>query len=125
MSWDAHLEKLTKAIVCKAGLYGLDGVQWAGHAQLNLAADEVKYIIGGFANPGGLFAAGPKIGGVKHMTTRADDSLIILKHGTDGLVAVKTGKAVVFCKFSENDATPAQANIATQNFGDYLKGLGF
>ncbi len=125
MSWDAHLAKLNAAVKCHAALHGTDGVQWAGHAQLALPADEVKYIIAGFANPNSLFASGPKVLTVKHMATRADDHLIILKHGTDGLVAVKTAKTVIFCKFSENDVTPANANIATQNFGEYMKGIGY
>jgi len=59
------------------------------------------------------------------MTTRADDHLIILKHGTSGAVVVKSNQAVSFCYFNESDCTPAQANIATQNFADYLKGFNY
>ena len=125
-SWEAHLaSKLTNASKCSGALYGLDSVQWAGQAQVKLPADEVKYIIAGFANPGSLFAAGPKVAGTKYMTTRADDHLIVLKHGTIGAVFVKSKQAVAACLFDESKMTPAQANIATQNFSDYLKGIGF
>ena len=124
-AWDAHLAKLTTAIKCNAGLYDLDGTQWAGHANLSLPADEIKYIISGFANPGQLFGNGPKVNGVKYMATRADDHLIILKHGIDGVVCKKSNKTVTICKFSENNVTPAQANIATANFADYMKSIGF
>jgi hypothetical protein len=124
-SWEAHLTKLNSAIKCSPGLFGLDGAQWAGHAKLKLPADEVKYIISGFAKSGPLFASGPKLNGVKYMTTRADDNVIILKHGTDGVVCKKTQKTVIICKFSENDVTPAQAHIATLKFADHLKTLGY
>jgi len=125
MSWDAHLAKLTSAVKCHAGLYGQDGVQWAGQASLTLPADELKYIIAGFANPNSLFAAGPKVSGVKFMATRSDGHLIVLKHGQDGVICKKTDKTVVICKFSEADCTPAQALIATESFADYLKSIHF
>ena len=123
--WDTHLTKLTSAIKCNAGLYGLDGTQWGGGRTLSLSTDEVKYIISGFANPSQLFVSGPKVIGVKYMTTRADDNLIILKHGIDGVVCKKSKHTVTICKFSENNVTPAQANIATSNFADYLKSFGY
>jgi len=125
MSWDAHLAKLTTAVKCHAAMFGHDGVQWAGHASLAPPGDEVKYLIAGFSNPNSLFGAGPKLLGEKFMTTRADDHLIIGKHGTHGFVALKTSKTIVICYFDEQYVTPANANIATQNFGDYLKGIGF
>jgi len=103
----------------------LDATQWAGQASLALPADEVKYVINGFANPGTLFAAGPKVHGEKHMCTRGDASLIILKHGTHGVVACKSAKCVVVCTFDEAHYTPAQANVAVQNFSDYMKSIGF
>lgn len=126
MSWDAHLAKLSNSVKnSHCGLFGHDGVQWAGHAALPLPAEEAKYIIGGFSNPGSLFASGPKVQGEKFMCTRGDNSLIILKHGTKGLVALKTAKCVSMCKFDESDVTPANANIAVQKFGEYLKTIGF
>jgi len=103
----------------------VDGVQWAGHQSLKASADEVKYINAGFGTPANLFASGPKLLGEKYMTTRADGNLIIGKHGTHGFVAVKSAKCFVICSFDETTVTPAQANIATQNFADYMKGLGF
>jgi len=124
-SWEAYLTKLTSAIKCNAGLYGLDGTQWAGHANLSLPADEVKYIISGFANPGQLFASSPKVNGVKYMTMKADDNSIILKHGIDGVVCKKSKRTVTICKFSESNVTPAQANIATSNFADLMKSINF
>jgi hypothetical protein len=122
-SWDAHLAKLTSAVKCTAGMWGLDGVQWAG--SLKPTPAEIRTITTNFAKPETFFASGPTINGEKFMTTRADGTLLMLKHGTHGVVFVKTAKTFVGCKFDEADTTPAQALVATQNFGDYLKSIGF
>ncbi len=123
-SWDAHLAKLNAVINCKAGMYGLDGTQWAGLAQLNLAPVEIQYIIAGFQNPGSLFAASPKLMGTKYMTTRADNNLIILKNASNGAVFVKSKQVVTAC-FFDSKITPASANVAAQNFAEYLKNIGY
>ncbi len=123
--WDPHLQRLLSSAKCQAGLYGMDGTQWAGVHSLPLPSEEVKYIIGGFASSATLFASGPKVNGVKYFATRADGELIVLKHGTDGLVASKSKQAITFCKFSEEDITPAMAVIRTTSFADYLKSIGY
>lgn len=123
--WDAHLAKLNAAVKCRAAMYGHDGIQWAGQSQLKLPADEIKYILQGFTNPNSLFQKGPTIEGLKYMTTRADSTLIMLKHGPQGAVFAKTPKTVVACRFDESATTPANANIAVGKFVDYLATIGY
>jgi profilin len=123
--WEAHLAKLSKAVKCRPALYGQDGVQWAGHAQVKATAEEIKYLVGGFKTPSVLFASGPKIEGEKYMTTRADERVVVIKHGTHGGVFIKTAKTIVACLFDEATVTPAAALVATNDFAQYMKKLGF
>jgi profilin len=124
-SWDADLFKLTSAIKCQAGLFGLDGEQWAGQMSLRVPASEIKIILAGFAKPVAIFGSWPMLQGVKYMCTRADHTLILAKHGADGFVAMKGVQTATVCKFNEGDVTPAQAEAAVQKFVAYLAELGF
>eukprot|EP00310_Coccolithus_braarudii_P016855 CAMPEP_0183359714 /NCGR_PEP_ID=MMETSP0164_2-20130417/53079_1 /TAXON_ID=221442 /ORGANISM="Coccolithus pelagicus ssp braarudi, Strain PLY182g" /LENGTH=124 /DNA_ID=CAMNT_0025533895 /DNA_START=57 /DNA_END=431 /DNA_ORIENTATION=- len=121
--WDAHLQKLT-AYGVAAQMHGLDGTKWAG-AGVSDDAAQIKYLIGGFGNPGSLRAKGPTLGNTKYMITRAEGDFIIGKKGAAGFVAVKSKQAVTIAVFNEDKMTPNQANVATQAFKDYLIGLGF
>ena len=123
--WDAHLAKLTSAVKVKAGIFGLDHSQWAGKSTLTLPMDELKFIIMGFDKPNDILGSGTKINGTSYKATKADKTIMVLKHGRDGAVCYKTAKAVIISKFNEADATPAQVVTATQKFADYLKGLGY
>ena len=123
--WDAHLAKLTSTVKVKAGIFGLDHSQWAGKSTLTLPMDELKYIILGFDKSKDILRSGVKINGTTYMATKADNKIIVLKHGRDGAVCLKTVKAVIISKFNEADATPLQVVTASENFADYLKKLGF
>jgi len=123
--WEAHLAKLTSAVKVKAGIFGLDHSQWAGKATFTLPMDELKYIISGFDKPEGIKGSGAKINGTTYKATKADKSIMVLKHGNDGIVCYKTAKAVIISKFNEADTTPVKVVKATQDFADYLKKLGY
>ncbi len=128
--WDAHINQIWAAPMAlpaqaQAAIYDHQGTQWTTVNVPVFAAGELQYIIAGFANPGSLFAAGPKVNGVKHMATRATDDLIVLKKETNGAVFVKCKQTVVAVVFKEDHCTPAAALVAAQKFGDYLKGMGY
>lgn len=122
--WDAHLAQLiSKTPNARCAMFGHDGTQWTSSSIFNTA--EIKALLDGFKNPASLFPAALAIEGVKFMTTRADDNLIVLKHQQEGVVAIKTTKTCVVCHFTENNLSAAQANLFVQAFADYLERMGF
>lgn len=123
--WEAHLAKMAANSKCKAAIFGLDGAQWAGLTQWNPKPDEMKYTLGGFANPDTLRQKGPTLAGVKYMATVLTSDRIALKKSDQGVVLAKTAKAVAVCAFSEKDLSPLQATAAVQGFAHYLQSIGF
>jgi len=125
--WDEHLAKLQQKVPKgRPGLFGHDGVQWAGQDKLKPSAAEMAAIVKGFADPQSLFAKGVTVEGVKYMATRADATIIIGKKATKGVVFAKGVKTIVGLAFDEADGVrPADALVAVQSFVDYLKGMGF
>jgi len=126
MSWDAHLTKLNTALPkARNYLFGLDnGAQWAG-VNKDVTNVQIKIILAAFTDPAAVRAQGPTLSDVKYMITTTTEDVIIGKKGTKGFIAAKSFKGCVLTTFDEADCTPAQANIATQNFRDYLKGIKF
>ena len=122
--WDDHMARLT-GILPDAGLFGHDGLKWAGPATFRPETAVVKSIVAGFTDATSLRASGPTLFGKKYMITRADDKFIFGKKGPAGFGAHKTLKTVVICTFDEEKITPGNVRIAVEKFGVYLHSIGY
>ncbi len=100
-----------------------DGTVWASKS-LNLKAGEGAALIYLFKNPSSAISSGITVNGIRYITLTADSSSIIGKSGSGGVVLVKTGKAIIVSTYGVT-TQPATANLAVQNFANYIKSIGF
>ncbi|EEP77954.1 profilin-2 [Uncinocarpus reesii 1704] len=76
--------------------------------------DEVKEV-----QANGFFVAGEK-----YVALRSDDSRLYGKKGKEGIVIVKTKKALLIAHYPET-VQPGAATNTVETLGDYLSGLGY
>lgn len=125
MSWQAYIDStlLGSGVVSEALIAGQDGATWAKSPGLSITDDEVKQTVAGFKDPSGLYANGLRAGGAKYTVVRGTDENIHGKKGASGIIAVKTGMAVIFATYSE-DIKPENTNNVIESLADYLKTNG-
>jgi len=121
MAWQGYVDTnlVGTGHVSKAAIIGHDGNKWAASAGFNVSPEEGKKLLGGFKDASTVQGAGVTIGGVKYMTLKADPRSIYGKKGATGVVAVKTGKAVLIGFYDEN-VQPGQATNVVEKLADYL-----
>ncbi|WEW59191.1 profilin, required for normal timing of actin polymerization in response to thermal stress [Emydomyces testavorans] len=64
------------------------------------------------------------VGGEKYVTLKSDDSRLYGKKGKEGIVIVKTKKALLIAHYPET-VQPGAATNTVETLGDYLSGLGY
>lgn len=126
MSWQAYVDNLigsgkvdNAAIYSKAG----DSV-WAQSPNFNVSAPEIAEVAKGFDDPSQLQANGLHINGQKYFLLRADDRSIYGKHEDTGIVAVRTGQALLIAHYSA-PTQPGEATKVTEQLADYLISVGY
>lgn len=111
--------------ITKGAIFGLNGAQWCtspGYipfcdpsllltSRFQLSGPEATALIAGFNDAGPLRANGLWLQGAKYLVLRADERSIYGKKGAGGVVAVKTGQAVLIGIYDEN-IQPGQAYFA-------------
>ncbi|MGW7438492.1 profilin [Streptomyces sp. NPDC054849] len=125
-SWKVYVDTnlVGSGKISEAAIVGHDGVVWAASPGLHISSDEVAGFVKAFDDPSAARTQGLRLGGRKYFTLHATDSSIYLKSNADGVVAVKTGQAVVMGAYQ----APIQAGEATpvvEQFGEYLRGSGY
>ena len=111
--------KISKATIC-----GLDGQTQAASAGFRLSPEEVRPLINGFKDSASVLANGVCANGMQYGIIRADERSIYGRQGSDGLVAVKTGKCVVV-EFYSAPVRPGDAVSVVENLGTYLIETGY
>jgi profilin len=126
MSWQAYVDtslvgsgNIDKALICD-----VDGTtNWAASPGFTLSDEERAAIAKSFndkSEPKKVISEGVKINGVKYMTIEASEDGFKAKKGKEGVVAFKTGQAVIIAHHDENVQTPNAFNTVVE-LGDYLK----
>ncbi|GME83587.1 unnamed protein product [Ambrosiozyma monospora] len=124
MSWNAYTDNLiATGKLDKAGIYGLDGSEWAT-SNLKLAASEAQELIQGFTDPSNLYSTGLHIEGKKNVCLKAEPESIYGKLDAEGIIAVKTKQAVLVAHYPAGVQAGEAAKIVEQ-LGEYLRGTGY
>jgi len=124
--WQAYIDQslVGTGTVTKGAICGLDGTLWAHSSGFNPTAQELRSLVGGFANPGTIQGSGVLLEGKKHFTLRVDDRSIYGKLGQGGVAACKTNQCVVIGLYGEG-TQPGQCNSTVEKLADYLRDQGY
>ncbi|KAL1800575.1 hypothetical protein ACET3X_000917 [Alternaria dauci] len=126
MSWQAYVDtslvgtgNIDKALICDVE----GATTWAASPDFSLSAEERAAIARSFGDksePKKAISEGVKINGVKYMTIEAGDDSLKAKKGKEGIVAYKTGQAVIIAHHPDTIQTPNAFNSVVE-LGEYLK----
>ncbi|KAI1908491.1 profilin, required for normal timing of actin polymerization in response to thermal stress, partial [Ophidiomyces ophidiicola] len=117
--------------VDKAAIFDNQGSSvWATSAGFTVSPPEIKVIVASFqptareddikeVQSNGFF-----VGGEKYVALKSDDSRLYGKKGKEGIVIVKTKKALLIAHYPET-IQPGAATNTVETLGDYLSGLGY
>merc|ERR1712141_696616 len=126
MSWQSYVDDqlLNTKMVTHAVICGHDGNIWAKSADFVVTPEELRSLIGKYADTSLLAQNGVTIGGKKYMYLSSTDKVIRAKKGTSGVHAIKTTQTYIVCVY-EDPIVPEQAASVTEKLGDYLIQVGF
>merc|ERR1712027_301462 len=84
MSWQSYVDDqlISTKVIKNAVIAGHDGNIWASSAGFPVTAEELKALLGKYANTEQLAMNGVTIGGVKYMFLSATDRVVRGKKGT-------------------------------------------
>eukprot|EP01132_Coremiostelium_polycephalum_P007852 gene7852-9666_t len=126
MSWQTYVDSnllgagFTQAII----IGNTDGGVWATSAGFSLKGTEATDFVKNFNDPSQFSAKGIVANGVKYFTLKADNRSAYGKKDAGGVIAVKTGKAILIGVYGDKLQAGAAANIV-EKLGDYLIDSGF
>jgi profilin len=126
MSWQSYVDDqlLNTKMVTHAVICGHDGNIWAKSADFVVTPEELRALIGKYADTSLLAQGGIMIGAKKYMYLSSTDKVIRAKKGTSGVHAIKTTQTYIICVY-EDPIVPEQAANVTEKLGDYLIQVGF
>jgi len=126
MSWQSYVDDqlLNTKMVTHAVICGHDGNIWAKSADFVVTPEELKALIGKYADTSLLAQSGITVAGKKYMYLSSTDKVIRAKKGTSGVHAIKTTQTYIVCVY-EDPIVPEQAASVTEKLGDYLIQVGF
>jgi len=126
MSWQSYVDDqlLNTKMVTHAVICGHDGNIWAKSADFVVTPEELKALIGKYADTSMLAQSGITVAGKKYMYLSSTDKVIRAKKGTSGVHAIKTTQTYILCVY-EDPIVPEQAASVTEKLGDYLIQVGF
>lgn len=106
--------------VDKAAIFSRAGDSvWCTTSDFSVAPAEVLELAKGFDDPSPLQAGGLHIAGQKYFLLRADDRSIYGKHEQSGIIAVRTGQAIIVGHYPDG-IQPGEATKVVEALGDYL-----
>ncbi|XP_022088097.1 profilin-1A-like [Acanthaster planci] len=143
MSWDAYKDSLDgyycaeiqrrgekgSSQLTHVGIFGLaDGNPWMSTNKpwsITASAGDIKNIVSSFTqaqNP--LGATGIKLGSMKFMYLRSDDTTVFGKKKGIGSICIYKSKTALLIVIASESAQAGDLNNATIKLGDYLTGNG-
>eukprot|EP00126_Sphaerothecum_destruens_P013001 Sdes_comp22248_c0_seq1m20743 len=127
MSWQDYIDTnlLGTGVVHKAAIIGHDGNTWAVSAGFSISPEEGKKLVNGLGSPNLFFSEGVRIGGVKFMCLRAEDSKVYARKESEGVCVVKTEKAVLIGMYDCSSVQPGQANVVIERLAEYFISVGY
>merc|ERR1712001_153267 len=126
MSWQSYVDDqlISTKVIKNAVIAGHDGNIWASRAGFPVSVDELKGLLGRYANTDELAMKGVTVGGTKYMFLSATDRVVSGKKGTSGVHCIKTVQALIVCVY-EDPVVPEQAATVTEKLGEYLISVGY
>lgn len=130
MSWQAYVDTtlLGSGNVDKAAIFGIEGPSaWATSAGFTVAPAEIKDIIAAYNDKSDIKAVqsdGLHVGGERFVVLKSDDRSLYGKRGKEGVVIVKTQKALLVAHYPET-IQPGAAAQTVESLADYLLKVGF
>jgi profilin len=126
MSWQTYVDSnmVGTGKISEAVILGLDTSQWACSPSLKLSFQECASLLQSFIDASNVRSNGLTLAGRRHVVFKSDERSVYGKSGKDGVVAVKTGQAVLVGFYKD----PVQAGEATkvvEGLADYLISVGF
>merc|ERR1711994_217845 len=103
MSWQSYVDDqlISTKVIKNAVIAGHDGNIWAASAGFPVSVEELKSLLGRYANTDEL-----------------------AKSGTSGVHCIKTVQALIVCVY-EDPVVPEQAATVTEKLGEYLISVGY
>jgi len=130
MSWQAYIDtslvgtgNIDKAIICDA----TDKTVWAASPGFSIPASELQVIIDSFTDKSPtkkVIEEGVKINGEKYMTIESTEDSLKAKKGKEGLIVLKTQKALLIGHHpADVQTTNAYSSVA--ELQTYLTKVGY
>ena len=126
MSWQAYVDSnmVGTGKINSGAILGLDGSPWAITPTLSMLPSEVASLLAAFKDASAVRADGLTLAGKRHVVFRSDERSVYGKAGKDGVVAVKTGQAVLI-GFYKDPVVPGEATKVVEGLADYLISVGY
>lgn len=123
-SWMEYIKSvlIDSGFVTKAAICGLDGKLWAASDDFDIAASDIRGVLGAFVDPTELRIDGIHLGTEEYTCTRADGVIIAGRestHGT-GCILYKCNTCLIVGVFGEGGHPGGCYNIILK-LGDYLR----
>merc|ERR1712156_1176477 len=101
MSWQSYVDDqlISTKVIKNAVIAGHDGNIWAHSAGFPVSVEELKTLLGRYANTDELAMNGVTVGGTKYMFLSATDRVVRGKKGTSGVHCIKTVQALIVCVY--------------------------
>ncbi|RKF62621.1 Profilin [Erysiphe neolycopersici] len=125
MSWQRAL--LGSGHVDLATIVGFeDQAIWASSKGFVPSADEIKEIISGLkqTNLDKLRVDGLYIAGERYVLTKSEDRTLIVRKGKEGVVIVKSKKAILIAHYNES-MLATNCSFIVEGLADYLEKQGY
>ncbi|KAI9788012.1 MAG: profilin, required for normal timing of actin polymerization in response to thermal stress [Peltula sp. TS41687] len=132
MSWqpldDQERRQLLGSGLDKAAIFDADGKSpWASSPGFTVTPSEIKEIIEAYndkADVKAVQSTGLHVGGQKYVVLKADERSLYGRSGKEGILIVRTDKALLVTHYGESTQPGAAANTVEQ-MADYLKSVGY
>jgi len=126
MSWQAYVDDqlIATQMVKDAVICGHDGAIWAKSKDFEPTPAELKTLSTNIGSTDVMAANGVTIAGVRYMFLSGTDRIVRAKKGEAGLHVMKTGMAVILCRY-EKPTVPEQCATVTEKLGDYLISVNY
>ncbi|KAI9820358.1 MAG: profilin, required for normal timing of actin polymerization in response to thermal stress [Pycnora praestabilis] len=130
MSWQAYVDTslVGTGNIDKAAIFNSEGTSvWASSSGFAVAPEEIREVVAAYKDKGDVKKVqsnGLHVAGERFIVIKADDRSLYGKKGKEGIVAVKTGQAILVTHYPETVQPGVAANTVEQ-LADYLISVGY